>query len=157
MRKILLGKSWVSAITRIACLSTFIIFFAYPNFELIRIDGNSMYPTLHHGDVSILHKTAYSSSSPVPDDIVMLIDDDGDSVIKRLIAGPGDLFEIHDYVVYVNGTQLDDQYGKTDQYKHTQFQRLVSNEYIYFGDNRSETSWGRVLRENIKGKILFVE
>ena len=157
MRKALLGKSWVSAITRITCLATFIIFFTYPNFKLIQIDGNSMNPTLSHGDVSVLHKTAYSSSLPTRGDVVLLVDDDGDPVVKRLVAIPGDLFEIYDYYIYINRLKLNDEYGKTDQFTYTGFQRLSLDEYIYFGDNRSETSWGPVLRDNIKGKILFVE
>lgn len=116
-----------------------------------------MEPTLSHGDICVLNKKYFAYNEPSNGDVVVLIDQSGDRIIKRIIASPGDKFEIQNYIIYVNGKRLNDIYGKTDQFIHNSFDVLTKNEYIYFGDNRSESSWGLVDRKNILGKLMFVE
>lgn len=157
MKSIILGDTKRAIITRITCAALFIICLIYPNFSLIRVNGDSMEPTLANGDVCILYKQAYSDTDPQLNDIVTLTDGEGDIVIKRIIACPGDLFEIREYYIHINGKILLDELGPTDSYTFNTLARLDKDWFIYFGDNRSETSWSTVRRENIHGKIVFPE
>ena len=72
MKELIIGKSWEGILTRIACVSCFIIFFVYPNFDIIRVDGYSMTPTFDNQEVVFLKKYAYEHNPPELDDIVVL-------------------------------------------------------------------------------------
>ena len=82
--------------------------------------------------------------------------------IKRVIAIPGDLFEIRGGVVYINGKPLDEPYrlgapNGIDSYGPV---RIPPGKYFAMGDNRDDSYdsryWGYVPRENILGTPLFI-
>jgi signal peptidase I len=69
------------------------LFFVY--FEIVVIDGCSMEPTIHHGQICIMFK----KSNPAPGDIVEAIDNENTVVCKRLAQYIGDeMFLIGDNV-----------------------------------------------------------
>ena len=81
--------------------------------RIIGVDGSSMVPTLHDGDLLLLQSIGYT---PEQGDVVVLTKDFanyvGQPIVKRVIATGGQTVEI-DYdagVVYVDGVALDEPY-----------------------------------------------
>jgi signal peptidase I len=95
-------------------------------------------------------------------------DDPRRDFVKRAIGLPGDVVEIRDKVVFVNGAPLAesrvthedrDLYaaGRRDQLGPT---RVPEGQIFALGDNRDVSNdsryWGTVPLENVKGRPLFV-
>ncbi|MFZ6847177.1 signal peptidase I [Undibacterium sp. RuRC25W] len=80
------------------------------------VPSSSMYPTLLEGDRVICDRIAYDLKVPFTDVIVKRLDDpkrgdivtftspeDGVRLVKRLVALPGDIVEMRDEHLYING------------------------------------------------------
>jgi signal peptidase I len=83
--------------------------------------------------------------------------------IKRVIGLPGDILEVRNKAVYVNGRQLDESYIQhSDPYRIIRPRdmlgplKIPEDKYFVLGDNRDESLdsrfWGFVDRDRIKGK-----
>ena len=83
------------------------------------IPSGSMRPTLLEGDVVLVDRTAYDLKIPLTDvsiahlgeprrgDVVTFSSPrDGTRLIKRIVGLPGDVLEMRDEVLYVNGTPM---------------------------------------------------
>lgn len=100
----------------------FIVFlFCFGFFRLAIADWNpipsgSMRPTLLEGDVVLVDRLAYDFKLPLSDTVILELGTpqrgdvvtfsspkDGVRLIKRLVAVPGDVVEMHDEVLYING------------------------------------------------------
>src|SRR5438552_17029192 len=98
-------KTLVSA----AVYATLIVTFG---FQVARVDGLSMAPTLEDHDRLIVNKLVYMLGDPRPGDIVMLyypLNPDK-MFVKRVIAKEGDTVRIVEGAVYVNDVPLKDDY-----------------------------------------------
>lgn len=103
-------QTLVLAVVAIVLLFTFV-------GRISRVEGDSMYATLHNGDLLLLQSAGYE---PKAGDIVVLnktTDETiallgGDAIVKRIIATEGQTVSI-DYetsTVYVDGQPLDEPY-----------------------------------------------
>ena len=129
-------------------------------FTTVKVNGSSMYPTLHNKDVMVLDKLSYRFNDIKRFDIVV-IDIETTKLIKRVVALPNETIEYKDNVLYINGKVIEDKYrgnADMDDFVDT----LGSNEYFVIGDNRDDSIDSRVLgsvgRHQIMGKtkvILF--
>ena len=96
-------------------LAVMIVLFLF-FFRNVTVDGDSMLPTLHGGDSSDHADTLIISDflyEPKTGDIVVLnIMDDGQPLIKRVIAAEGQRVRIDftHWVVEVDGVELDETY-----------------------------------------------
>ena len=87
----------------------------------------------------------------------------GDYYVKRVIAGGGDVVDLRDGSVYVNGEKLDEEwaYGITETETGAVIYPYAVREGNVFvlGDNRQVSmdsrTFGEVNRRQIKGKILY--
>lgn len=84
-------------------------------FTPIVVDGESMMPTLEHGDKMIVNKIGYDIGKPKRFDIVVFHAPEQKDYIKRVIGLPGDTVEYRDDVLYINDEAIDEPY--LDQYK----------------------------------------
>jgi len=122
-----------------------------------RIEGTSMYPTLHDGQYVIVNKLLYNFSKPQRGDIIVFIPpaDPHRDFIKRLIGLPGDHVVIKQGLVFVNGVQLYEPYINGPGL-YSADRVLGPNEYYVLGDNRPNSSdshqWGPVKGDSIVGK-----
>src|SRR4249920_3874227 len=96
---------WLKTLASAALYATLIVTFV---FQVARVEGRSMAPTLEDQDRLIINKFAYRIDAPHLGDIVMLYypNDPSKSFVKRLIAGEGDQVRIVAGKVYRNGVLL---------------------------------------------------
>lgn len=102
--------SWLQALS--TALVILILLFTFVG-RILSVDGDSMLPTLHNGDMLLLRSIGYT---PEQGDIVVLTKDfagyTDQPIVKRVIAVGGQTVRI-DYEeskVYVDGVALDEPY-----------------------------------------------
>ncbi len=141
-----------------AVYATLIVTFG---FQVARVDGLSMAPTLEDHDRLIVNKLVYEIGDPRPGDIVMLYYplNPEKMFVKRVIAQEGDVVRIVDGHVYVNDIPLHDDYVPEQFRSHDDWGPTVIQQGYYFvmGDHRNNSSdsrhWGQVPKKYIVGKV----
>jgi signal peptidase I len=141
-----------------AVYATLIVTFG---FQVARVDGLSMAPTLEDHDRLIVNKLVYELGDPRPGDIVMLYYplNPEKMFVKRVIAKEGDTVRIVDGRVYVNDIPLKDDYVASEYRSHDDWGPQVIPEGYDFvmGDHRNNSSdsrhWGMVPKKYIIGKV----
>lgn len=129
------------------------------------VHGKSMEPTFVEGQRLIISRVNYMVGEPQRGDILVFnspqSDSDDPSLIKRVVGLPGELVEIRDQEVYINGERLDEPYIKepcTRQCRDRQWQ-LENDEYFVMGDNRNVSNdsraFGPIKHSAIIGEALF--
>lgn len=121
-------------------------------FYPVRIVGNSMFPTLHNGDLALC-----SRFSNIDRFDVVVVNVDSVKIIKRVVGLPNETIEYKDNKLYINGIQVQDKYnnGYTKDFKYS----LKGNEYFCLGDNRENSKdsreYGGFSRNQIVGEKLY--
>ena len=150
--------AWVRTVTSAAVYAVLIVTFG---FQVARVEGMSMAPTLEDQDRLIVNKAIYLVESPKRGDIVMLrypVNPDK-SFVKRVIAKEGDMVRIVDGHVFVNDEPINDDYVPSEFRSHEDFRPQVIPQGYYFvmGDHRNNSSdsrdWGMVPKDYILGKV----
>lgn len=144
-------------------LAVFLIVFIY---QPVKVEGTSMMPGLTDQERIFINKYEYKfgvGSIERSDLVVFHFPlDRSQSYIKRVIGIPGDVVEIDDGVVSVNGKKLDEPYVPEEYRDHMRVTRkeVKPGQYFVLGDHRSSSSdsrmWGFVDRADIYGKAVFV-
>ena len=136
----------------------------------VRVEGQSMMPKLHDQDRIFVNKFIYPLREWLGDrepikrgDIVVLLypEDPSKSYIKRVVGLPGEEVNIENGKLYINGTQMDEQYLDPEYLSvdSTGPTRVKEHHYFVMGDNRRNSSdsryWGLVPEKYIYGKAIF--
>ena len=129
-----------------------------PRFEVV---GSSMEPSLHDGQRLLINRAVHFFGEPKAGEVVVFQPPHNPRAdyIKRIIALPGDVVEIKEGVVYVNGSPLDEPYIKDEPSYTLSPEEIPENNYFVLGDNRnnsndSHNGW-TVPRQNIVGKACL--
>ena len=130
-------------------------------FDIVRVDGSSMFPTLVDNDRLIVTKLGYT---PKQGDIIILDseyknreeyfdrlaeskDKEEKYYVKRIIAMPGQTIDLVDGKVYVDGEMLDEPYydGLTTSIDPTvEYPITVDDNCVFvMGDNRTRSKDSR--------------
>ena len=150
--------TWFKTLASAAVYATLIVTFG---FQVARVEGQSMAPTLIDQDRLIVNKLIYRLGEPRRSDIVMLyypIDPDK-SFVKRVIAEEGDTFRIENGLVFVNDVPVRDDYVPQGFKSYEDYGEQVVPQGYYFvmGDHRNNSSdsrhWGMVPKKYIIGKV----
>jgi signal peptidase I len=150
--------AWVKTLFSAAVYAVLIVTFG---FQVARVEGQSMAPTLENQDRLIVNKFVYRIGDPRRGDIVMLYYplDPNKSFVKRVIAEEGDTVRIIEGRVYVNDVPLNDDYIPTEFRSHDDWgpEPIPDGYYFVLGDHRSNSSdsrhWGMVPKRYIIGKV----
>ena len=156
------------------------------SIQNFKVEGSSMHPTLEGGQYLLVNKLVYfkidperwsrmvpfwavdeaekpfSASRPERGEVVVFHfpRDRNRDFVKRVIGIPGDVVEIDNGRVSVNGRRLDEPYITTPDRSSMNRLKLDAGEYFVLGDNRSGSNdsrnWGPVPEENILGQVWMV-
>lgn len=130
------------------------------------VEGPSMQPTFHTGQVLVVSRVNYLLTNPQRGEVAVFnapnVSSDEPPYIKRVIGLPGDTIEIKDMMVYVNGQQLNEPYINEPcelRMCGDNSWTLGPDEYFFMGDNRNHSRdsrvFGGVKRERIIGEALI--
>ena len=98
-------------IKKICCFLVILILLLvlYNNYTLIKIYGDSMFPTYHAKSIHILKK---GNKDINQFDVIVFKLNNNDTYIKRVIALPNDTITCKNNIIYVNGNAVDDEFAK---------------------------------------------
>jgi signal peptidase I len=150
--------AWFNTLVSAAVYATLLVTFV---FQIARVEGQSMAPTLADQDRLIVNKFAYEVGAPQRGDIVMLYYpvDPSKTFVKRVIAEEGDEVRIVDGHVYVNDMPMADSFIPPEYRSHEDFgpERIPNGYYFVMGDHRNNSSdsrdWGVVPKKYITGRV----
>ena len=133
-------------------------------FTPIRVNGESMYPTLHHKDLMILNEIGYYLNGLERFDIVV-VDINGEKIIKRVIGLPGDKVEYKDNKLYINDEEIKEEFTHDDtlnfSVKDDLGHEIIPDGYYFVvGDNRDNSIDSRMIglvsEKQIMGKTSLI-
>ncbi len=156
MERTKFARMLVSAAVAIPIAATWVLFLT-GELSAEEVTSASMEPTLAVGDRVIVRR--WLDSDLVPGDIVVVMPqtDNGDPLVKRFVAGPGDTIELSHGTMLVNGHELEARVAPFPGSYHLPRVMLEDDQYFVLGDNygRSDdsTTFGPVRRTAIIGKV----
>ncbi len=150
--------SWFKTLASAAVYATLIVTFVG---QVARVDGSSMLPTLHDQDRLIVNKLAYRWHRPQIGDIVMVAspEEPEKMLVKRVVAGPGDVVRSVDGRVYRNDVHIPDDFVPPVYRSNDTWGPEVVPRGYYFvmGDHRNNSSdsraFGPVPERYIIGRV----
>lgn len=173
-------KTFAGELAEVALVAIILLLLLSTVVENFRVDGHSMYPTLHNNELVLVDKLSYDFISPQRGDIIVFHfpyaqPGHPKDYIKRIIAIPGDRVSIHSDAVYVNGRRLHESYvakppthgscmGRVMCYAmgtipYTYSSIVPRGEYFVLGDNRNDSDdshlWGLLARKYIIGRAIL--
>ncbi|MES2068893.1 MAG: signal peptidase I [Pseudomonadota bacterium] len=129
------------------------------------VPSSSMYPSLLEGDRVICDRLAYDVKLPFTDVILKHIADpqrgdivtfsspeDGVRLVKRLIAVPGDVVEMKDEHLVINGVQADYRILAASDKKHMTPEREYQGEQLVLHESLGELQHGIIV---MPGKLAM--
>ncbi|HIK45909.1 MAG TPA: signal peptidase I, partial [Leptolyngbyaceae cyanobacterium M65_K2018_010] len=127
------------------------------------IPSESMLPTLEVNDRLIIDKLSYDFGSPQRGDIVVFRPPDSlhqkDAFIKRVIGLPGDVVEVENGQVHLNGQPQAESYIAAPPDYQFGPVTVPQDAYLVLGDNRNASFdshyWGFVPEDHVIGRAVF--
>ena len=151
----------------ILILLAVVVFFVLRNFIFrnASVTGNSMAPTLNHGDVVVLNRLSYNFISPRAGDIVAFPyqGDPSEVYIKRVVGVPGDIIDLQNGQFLINDLPMEDAFAQEHVFATGDviFPITVGDGHFFvLGDNRNVSkdsrfaSVGTVPERDVIGKVL---
>ncbi|KAB8139194.1 signal peptidase I [Gracilibacillus oryzae] len=162
-------KTW--SIIRIILLSLLLVFFfRYYLFASYIVNGKSMEPTLHDGNLLMVNKMIYDLKDIDRFDVIVFHANEEEDYVKRVIGLPGDHIAYKDDKLYINGIPIEEPYlepfrerveGKlTNDFtieEVTEESVVPQGKLFVLGDNRRKSydsrEIGFVDQETVVGKV----
>ncbi|MAN94166.1 MAG: signal peptidase I [Chloroflexi bacterium] len=123
-----------------------------------RVEGDSMAPTLQHGESVLVVRTRFRWNRLRRGDVVVFVSRGGGGgiYIKRVVGLPGEDIKIAEGGVYIDGGSLAEDYtvGMKEAAEREWFNG--PDEYFLLGDKRGDSNdsraFGPVSRDSIRGR-----
>jgi signal peptidase I len=155
--------SWLRDLLISVVLAILIILFLY---QPVKVEGTSMMPALADQERIFINKFVFrfGMGGVSRGDLVVFWfpQDPSKSYIKRVIGLPGDVVEVDEGIVLVNGRPIEESYVP-EEYRDrlsAPSVRVPEDHYYVLGDHRSSSNdsraWGTVPRKYIYGRAVFI-
>lgn len=127
------------------------------------VSGDSMVPNLHDGEMLIVRKIGYNGDNIKRFDIVV-VNSDGEEIIKRIIGLPGEHISYKNNNLYVNDKKVNQNYDffATDDFNLEEIctcNIIPNGKYLVLGDNRPISKDSRIIglidEKDIFGEAIF--
>jgi signal peptidase I len=130
--------------------------------QAFRVQGTSMQPLLQDGERIVVNKLRYRFQPIERGDVVVFWypHDPSVSFIKRVVGLPGDMLELREGVLYVNGRPQEEAYLKNFRdLSNMAPTEVKAGFYFVLGDHRGSSNdsrnWGEVPEKYIYGKAIL--
>ena len=133
-------------------------------FEFVRVDGDSMLPTLTTDERLFVEKLSKLSDDGIKrgDILIVKYPGKGDTAyVKRVVGIAGDTIEVREGVLYRNGEAVKEDYTLDDEMKYTfESYTVPEGNYFVLGDNRNDSldshMIGSIPKDDIVGHAICV-
>lgn len=133
-------------------------------FQAFYIPSESMEPTLNIDDRVLVNRLSYRFHDPERGDIVVFEAPEGEAtaeirdLVKRIVGMPGEVIEMRDGIVYIDGREVEEPYVKRQSTKSFAACRVPVDAYFMMGDNRDRSKdsryFGPVARSDLVGRVF---
>ena len=160
--------SWRAVLEIVQALALAVIISVFLNLFVVQVTEvrqRSMEPTLFQADRVLVSKIDYRIGQPERGDMVVFNPSTDSSIpfVKRIVAVGGDVVEVRDGQLFVNGepSEIDEARGSTlPQSPQVVYPYTVpEGEFFAMGDNRTASSdsrsFGSQQNDRIIGKVLL--
>ena len=140
----------------------FIMIFVVRSYK---VQGQSMEPTIHEGEMLMINRYIFNFRPPKTGDIVVIIPpgDPKRKYIKRVIGGPRQSVRVENSKVYVDNLELKETYIRETMQSGDFTQQVPDDSIFVMGDNRNNSTDSRnanvvgfVPLKNVVGKAIFI-
>ena len=151
-------KTVIREIVQVVILAMLIFVVARAVVQNHIVEGSSMEPSVHTGQLILVGRVAYLFSPPHRGDVIVFHfpGDPSRDFIKRVIGLPGETVEVKGGVTYVSGDPLQEPYLAVKMVSDFPGTWVPPDHYFVMGDNRNVSydsrAWGLLPRENIVGQ-----
>lgn len=124
------------------------------------VDGLSMEPRVHAGEIVLINTLAYRFGPVRRGDVIAFRHDapTSETYIKRVVGLPGERVEVRDGAVTVDGRPLAEPYVQFSDRRSAPAVTVPPGAYYVLGDNRADSddsrNWGVVHDADVVGKAL---
>ncbi len=131
--------------------------------QAFQVNGRAMEPTLQYGQTVLIDITAYRIASPQRGDLILVQSprDLHREFIKRVVGMPGEIIDMHDGTVFVDGSPLSEPYLSTRNRSTDEMTPVLvpPHSLLILGDNRMSSydsrHWGVLDEGLVIGKALL--
>jgi signal peptidase I len=124
------------------------------------VDGLSMEPRVHAGEIVLINTLAYRLGPLRRGDVIAFHHDapTTETYIKRVVGLPGERIDVRDGVVTIDGRALAEPYVQFRDKRSAPTVSVPPGAYYVLGDNRAESddsrNWGVLHQADVVGKAL---
>lgn len=140
----------------------FIMIFVVRSYK---VQGQSMEPTIHEGEMLMINRYIFNFRPPKTGDIVVIIPpgDPKRKYIKRVIGGPRQTVRVENSKLYVDNMEMKEPYIRETMQTGDFTEQVPDGCIFVMGDNRNNSTDSRnasivgfVPLKNVVGKAIFV-
>jgi signal peptidase I len=154
IRQFVFGARPQRTLFRVVLWSILSLAFFHHLLVPIQIIGSSMSPTYSNGSLNLVNRWSYAGRTPNRGDVIA-VRAEGELLLKRIVAVPGETVAIVSGEIEVNGQPLSDEFSSLKVPWEMEPIRLGGNEFFVIGDNRPASVFCKVRKDDILGKTLF--